>query len=721
MAVTLSGGGARGLAHIGILEAIDSAGLKVDYLTGTSMGSIVGALYAMGYSGKHIADIAGKLDWTSLFTNQPVLTDISFEEKDEFNKYIIEIPFEYGKPKLASGVISGEALWLELAKLCWPVKDVKKFSDFNIPFKCIATDVATGEIVTLDSGEIVTSLRASMAIPSIFTAVKIGDHKLVDGGVVRNFPTITAKDMGADIIIGSNVSGGLRKASQLQTPFDILYQLGFYKDAEDFKEARKICDVYIPINKELEDYSAASFNSVDSIIEIGRRKGRELYPVFKHMADSLQALYPRQEPFAAERLPFAADIELSSIHVDGLLHSDQRFFLQRLHLKPGECYTPAQIRNAILNVYGTRFYKLITYNLTPEGYGKTRMDIQAEENPLTYVKFALNYNSFTGASAILNLTQRNFIVPNSRSFVRMAVSENPRFEAEYYKYLGRTRDFGFGLSTYYENNSLTFYDDSFNKLQPYRNKYFNVNMDVLYSLRRDMAVGAGTRWEYIKFKPQYSPFLELSGSTNQLNSYAFFGINSLNRKLYPTKGLYLNMEAGYVYNQHSGISLNKDSLPINLDSLGLDFGNYQRLMLKMKYYIPFGTKSALEFDATAGLNNSYKQFVTNAFIVGGMADLSRNQVPFIGIYEGEVVTSNIVAVQMAWQQEVVRNIFVMPRVGVAVYDNMISMPGFKRTSFLSGYGVGAAYTSRLGPVEATLMYNDQSGRLKFYVNMGFNF
>ncbi|HEY9260413.1 patatin-like phospholipase family protein, partial [Chitinophaga sp.] len=150
--VTLSGGGARGLAHIGILEAIDSAGLRVDLVTGTSMGSIVGGLYAMGYSGKQIETAARKLNWNSLFSNQPVLTDISYEEKREYNKYIIEIPFEYGKPKLASGVISGEALWLELANLCWPVKDVKNFEDFNIPFKCIATDVATGEIVTLDSG-----------------------------------------------------------------------------------------------------------------------------------------------------------------------------------------------------------------------------------------------------------------------------------------------------------------------------------------------------------------------------------------------------------------------------------------------------------------------------------------------------------------------------------------------------------------------------------------
>ncbi|RFS20443.1 hypothetical protein DVR12_17885 [Chitinophaga silvatica] len=718
--LTLSGGGARGLAHIGILQAIDSAGLKIDRLTGTSMGSIVGALYAMGYSGKQIETIARRLHWNSLFSNQPEQTEISYEEKKEFSKYIIEIPFEYGKPKLASGVISGEALWLELAKLCWPAKNVKKFEDFNIPFKCIATDIATGEIVTLDSGEIVTSLRASMAIPSIFTAVKIGDRKLVDGGVVRNFPVITAKEMGADIVIGSNVSAGLRKADQLVTPIDIVYQLGFYKDADDFKKERAVCDIYISINKELSEYSAASFgsSSVDSIITIGQRKGQELYPVFKHLADSLKTLYP-EAPQKEDRMPFVTDIELSSIEVSGLVHSDKKFFLQRLHLKPGGCYTAEQLRNAILNVYGTRFYKLITYDLVPEGYGRSKMDIQVEENPLTYVKFALNYNTFTGATAIVNLTQRNFIVPNSRSFVSAAISENPRLEAEYFKYMGRSRTFGFGISTYYENNGLAFFDSDFNKMQTYRNKYANVNMSMQYTIGRDIAFGGGTRWEYIKYKPQFSPYVEVRGSTNQLNTYFSFGVNSLDQKQFPTKGLLMNLEAGYIYNQHSGIKVNADGVPVDIDSAGINFKDYQRILMNLKYYIPLGKKSTLELDGNVGYNMNYNEWQVNGYVVGGMNNVVRNQVPLVGLYEGEIVTPKIGAAQLAWQYEFIRNFYAIPRIGGALYDG--TPMGGGRYSSIMGYGLGAAYSSRLGPVEATMMYSDQIGKIRFYVNLGFNF
>ncbi|MBV8251858.1 MAG: patatin-like phospholipase family protein [Chitinophaga sp.] len=716
--LTLSGGGARGLAHIGILEAIDSAGLKIDYLTGTSMGSIIGGLYAMGYSGDTIEVLAKRMDWNALFSNQPNIQDISYEEKKEYNKYIIEIPFEFGKPKLASGVITGQALWLELAKLCWPAKDQKNFSGFNIPFKCIATDVATGEIVTLDSGEIVTSMRASMAIPSIFTAVSINGRKLVDGGVVRNFPVITAKEMGADIVIGSNVSGGLRKSEHLVTPIDILYQLGFYKDAVDFEKERKECDIYVSLKKELEPYTAASFGSVDSIIEAGKRVGREMYPVFKHLADSLNALAPGPA-FVKNRLPFSTDIELSSIHVKGLVHSDEKFFIQRLRLRPGGCYTSQQLRDAVQNVYGTRFYKVITYELTPEGYGQSRMDITVEENALTSAKFALNYNSLTNAMAIVNLTQRNFITKNSRSFVTLGISENPRLQAEYFKYLGGRRNFGLGLNAYYENNGINFYDESFNKLQSYRNKFAYVGMDVQFTFGNTMAMGATTRWEYIKYLPQFSPYLELRGSTNQLNSFIYFGVNSLDRKIYPSKGMLLDFKTGYIYNQHSGIRVNVNGQPVEPKDVGIDFQDFMHAMIKAKYYLPTGDRSSITANAAGAVNFGNRQTGVNTYFVGGMTDVMYNQIPFVGLYEGEVITTSIAAMQLGWQWEVLRNIFAMPKVGAAVYDLNASTSG--KYKYLSGYGLGAGYSSRLGPIEATMMYSDQVGKLRFYVNIGYNF
>lgn len=714
--LTLSGGGAKGLAHIGILQALDSAGLKVDYITGTSMGSIVGALYAMGYPGDKIEKMAREMDWDNLFSNQPVLTDISFEEKREYNKYLIEIPFQYGKPKLASGVISGEQLWLELARLCWPVNGVRDFSKFNIPFKCIATDVTTGEVVTLDTGDIVTSIRASMAIPSVFTAVKIGDKHLVDGGVVRNFPVITAKEMGADLVIGSNVSSGLRKADQLVTPLDIIYQLGFYKDADDFKQAKKLTDIYI--QHHLDNYSAASFGSVDSLLEIGKQKGAEMYPVFKRMADSLNALYPPTQPFHKNRLPFTPDIELMDIKVAGLKHSDESFFLGRLGLIKGGCYTPNDIKEAVLNVFGTRFYKMITYELQAKGDGKSEMDISVEENPLTYVKFALQYNSFTNASAIANITQRNFIVPNSRAFLSVAIGENPRVSGEFFKYLGPKRNFGFGLGAYFEDNALTLYKD-YKRQMEYHLKYLSGDIRFQYTLNSMMAVGIGSRYEFLNINPRYESVEILRGNGNQMNSYFYVGINSQDRKIYPRRGVDLQFESGWVYRQQEGYRLYKDGVEVPPGDYNYDFNNYQRTLMQMKYSIPFNYNGTLQVQLGGAANFSHRQGPVNAFLLGGLNNVIRNQLPIVGIREAEITTSSAATFQLSYQYEFMRNTYAIPRAGVALYDFLGDVSA--KYKYMSGYGLTGGYSSFLGPIEASLMYCDQDGRLRMYVNIGFNF
>src|SRR5688572_20433101 len=161
--LTLSGGGAKGLAHIGILKALDSAGIKVDYITGTSMGSIIGGLYAIGYTSADIEKIAMKTDWDEMLTNQSSLRSIVMEEKEEYSKYAIELPCVNNGFKLPSGFVESEELWLKFADLFFPVYNIKDFSKFNIPFNCISADIETGEAVVSDSGEIVTAVRSSMA------------------------------------------------------------------------------------------------------------------------------------------------------------------------------------------------------------------------------------------------------------------------------------------------------------------------------------------------------------------------------------------------------------------------------------------------------------------------------------------------------------------------------------------------------------------------------
>ena len=186
--LVLSGGGAKGVAHIGILKAMEEAGLTPDYITGTSMGSIMGGLYSIGYTADELKDIALNIDWDRILTNKVPLDKVTFEEKAYYGRYLLDFYMKGKELQLPTGVIEGQALLELFSKITRPVHEISDFNQFPIPFACVAANIVTGEPVVLNKGSLALSMRASMAIPTVFTPVKIDGKLLVDGGLVRNMP-----------------------------------------------------------------------------------------------------------------------------------------------------------------------------------------------------------------------------------------------------------------------------------------------------------------------------------------------------------------------------------------------------------------------------------------------------------------------------------------------------------------------------------------------------
>ncbi|MBK7557352.1 MAG: patatin-like phospholipase family protein [Chitinophagaceae bacterium] len=359
--LTLSGGGAKGLAHIGILKAIDSAGLSIDYITGTSMGAIVGALYATGYSGKEIENLRNDIDFDVLFSNNVPLKTLSMEEKLQYSRFAIELPFINNKIRLTTGVITGQELNLKFSELFFHVYNIRNFDQFKIPFKCMATDLETGDLVVLDSGNIISALQATMAIPSVFSAVTRDNKKLVDGGLVRNFPVKNVKEMGADIVIGSNVTSGLAKIDKIKNPVDVLLQMAFFREAGDFKEELPLTNIYI--HMPLEDYNTGSFGSGKEIMDIGVETGRLYYPVFKKLADSINALGAATEK--PQNIITNKTVFITNYTVNGLKKTTAKFFIHLMNFHDNRYYTAAQINKSIRRAYGSRYYSSISYTLEP--------------------------------------------------------------------------------------------------------------------------------------------------------------------------------------------------------------------------------------------------------------------------------------------------------------------------------------------------------------------
>lgn len=715
--LTLSGGGAKGLAHIGILKAIDSAGLKVDYITGTSMGSIVGSLYAAGYSGKQLDTIARKLDWDVLLSNASSLRGLVMEEKEEYGKYDIELPWLNHRFHLPSGVLESEELWLKFSELFFPVYNIKDFSKLSIPFKCIAVDISNGEAVVLSDGEIVSAIRSSMAIPSVFTAVETKGMKLVDGGVVRNFPVKDVRQMGADIVIGSNVSTGLLPKEKVNNAIQVLMQIAFFKEAEDTRKEIALSDIYIPIP--VDNYTSASFNKSTEILETGLDEGDKWYPVFKRLADSLDAIYGKQA-FPVERLPKVDSIKITGIDVEGLKNTTDDFFLHMMGYYDNRFYTPEKLGKMVRKVFGTRYYNRILYSLEPTGENEAKIHFQVEENPRSFAKLGLHYNKFTGIGVIANLTTRNFFAPHSRSFVTLNLGERFRIKGEHLQYLGRGKNLAALLGIQYEYLDIPSFTN-YKRDGLYRQNYFTSSFKMQYSSSRTFTTGSGIRFEWVNVRPTIVTPFQLKGESKFTNLFLYWNINTLDRPVVPKKGVKMESELGVVFNQRPEVEIFINGQKVNPDSLGIQFNNYQRFLLNFESYFPVGKRGTLFTLFQTGINFNYDQNIFNDFIIGGMNRMFHNQILFAGLEEGSFFTPSVSALQLGLRMNISNSLYAMAKTN-ALVNNFISPDNrLQRPNFLSGHALTMGYNFALGPLELSAMYSDQSRKFSTYINLGIAF
>jgi NTE family protein len=712
--LTLSGGGAKGLAHIGILKAIDSAGLKIDYITGTSMGAIVGALYASGYSGNDIERLKKDIDFDVLFSNNVPLKTLSMEEKDQYSRFAIELPFINNKIRLTTGVITGQELNMKFSELFFHVYNVHNFNDLKIPFKCMATDLETGDLVVMDTGNIITALRATMAIPSVFSAVTRDNKKLVDGGLVRNFPVKNVKEMGADIVIGSNVTNGLSKIDKIKNPVDVLTQMAFFREAADFKEERPLTNIYI--HMPLEDYNTASFGSGPEIFDIGVATGRLYYPIFKKLADSINALGAAKEKNNTTITNNA--VYINGYQVKGLKKTSPSFFFHLMNFDDHKTYTAAQINKSIRRAIGSRYYRIIGYTLEPISKDSANITFTAEENPSTYLKAGLYYTRFRGINVNVNLTSRDFIIPNSRSMVSASIGESTQIEAEHFQYLGRIKNMAFIAGFRLDNQTINTFQD-FKLEGSYKQNFSQTFINFQNSGNNKIAAGIGTAFEYIRFRPSIKAAKEIKGRFTDLKSYVYVKYNDVNQIFFPTKGLKLNMELAQVWDQKPTLTQFENGLPVVPSNL--NFENYARLMLDACLFRPVNKRFVFLSEFQAGINFTNKPNYLNNFLIGGLSGSFRNQIRFAGLQEATVNSASVAALQLGVRYNPANNIYITGRINGLIKDFATKRNATSGKDALTGYALTFAYKTPIGPIELSAMYCDQSKKLQSYVLVGIPF
>ena len=449
--VVLSGGGAKGAAHIGVLKYLEELGIPVDYVAGTSMGSIIGGLYALGYSPDELAVLIADLNWSEYVGNSIDRAAMSPEMRRRSSTTNINIPFSLGgyiseKTKtppvnlFPSAFVNNTALINLFNDLCVGYQKNMDFNDLPIPFACVATDIKTGEEVVIRRGSVPTAMRASMAIPGVFSPIVMDGHLLVDGGLTNNFPADVLQDMGADIIIGVEVPSKNEIDGEEAPSLPELVQI-LISNAVNTKrkENRNRCDVYIA--PDITGYNTLSFthDAIDTLVQRGYRKAVE-YKVplteVKHFIDSV-AGYPVTKRLRAPKAQNLADepLFISSITINQNGKSQSQWLLRKGGLKVGQFISENDINHAIDIYRGTGAFNDITYSITKNGTetidGKSIdtynlvMDIKPTQPHVLGV--GVRYDTEEGAGMLLSLGLNEKRFGGFKLNLNGRLSYNPQF------------------------------------------------------------------------------------------------------------------------------------------------------------------------------------------------------------------------------------------------------------------------------------------------------
>ena len=719
--LVLSGGGAKGFSHIGVLKVLEEAGIRPDYITGTSMGSVVGGLYAMGYPADSLKQLALGQDWTRVLTDDLSLREVIFEEKRYFKNQQLELPIQDGGIKTPSGLIQGHAIENLLARLTLPASDTVDFDELPIPFRCVAVDLYWGKPVVFSEGSLAEAIRASMAIPSAFTPVRKDSLILIDGGVIRNFPVQEAKNMGADIIIGVHCGPRNPKREELEGLAGIVPQALFLGSVQDSEKQREMVDIYI--EPEMDPYGAPDFASADSIIARGEVAARRHFDELKALADSLNALGPTPEK---EPLVFPTKIRIDRIQVVGNKQITSREIIGRSEIEPGTAVSPDQLDQAIDNLFGTNYFIKIKYGMHEEN-GENILTFYCIERANALIKGSLTYDSYHNVGLAFNLTLRNLLGPSSRLMAVGRLADNHRYHFSYLKYVGQEKFWFLEARARFNLDELPAIQEG-QVIQEFRLRERVVDLSISRRFDKNTLLSLGGEWENLSLKPRVSEnpiFGNLK--LDNLNPFVRLQHNSLDRNVLPTRGVDLLFEFKYLNNLNFKVDEQDPEFP-SLDSLFSTDG-YPQITLRAMAYLPTGDRTGVRLAPFAGLIWNSLTLLDNFYTIGAPELISRRSIPFYGLEANEFVAQVAVGSSAGFQY------FLWPNLMVAfdVSAGFFSETSFGTTGlaapdeFLAGAGLTVGYSNPLiGPIKLTLMHPiDPDGlvrdRLKFFLTIGHRF
>lgn len=705
--LVLSGGGAKGFAHIGVLKVLEEAGVKIDYIGGTSMGSVVGGLYASGYNATQIDSIFQSTNFNELINDFIPRSSKNFYEKRNDELYALVLPFDKFKIGIPEALSKGMYNFNLLSRLTRNVRHIRDFNQLPIPFLCIGSNIETGTQVILDRGNLAQAMIASSAFPSLFSPVEIDGELLVDGGVTNNYPIDEIRKLGADIIIGVDVQDDLRDRNSLKDATKILVQITNLHSIEKMKSNIEKTDIYI--KPDIKDYGVISFDKGKEIIKKGEDATFSVY-------EKLKVFGEQANPYVKPKLKIQTDsLQLKDINCNELDNFTKEYVLGKLRFKPGSKITYQQLEKGINNINATNNFSVINYSFDANDGGDD-LNLNLKENPIkSYLKFGLHYDDLFKSGVLVNLTRKKTFFKNDIASLDLIMGDNFRYNFDYYVENGYNLSLGFKSSFNQFSRNLPAEVSGLDYATLGVNSIF-VDFSDLTSQAyfqslfvQKFLIGAGVEYKYLKIKSE-----TLANSDPIIDKSSYFSIfgylkyDSFDNKDFPKKGWYFSGDIqSYLLSSDYTSTFNPFSIAKGDFGVAATLFDHATIKIQTEAGFSFGNESVPFFN----------------FVLGGYGfNAINNFRPFYGYDFLSVAANSYIKSTGTIDYEFYKKNHLNFSANFANFGNKI----FESVAWISvpkhsGYAVGYGLETIVGPLEIKYSWSPENPKGYTWFSIGFLF
>ncbi len=714
--LVLSGGGAKGFAHIGVLEVMDSLGIPVDMVGGTSMGAIIGGLYAIGHSPSDLEEIVTETEWDFILDPRPERQYLSTYEKTAEERYILTLNLTHEGLQIPSGLNPGEHIINLLSYHTIGYHGELDFTqDLPIPFVCVATELNTGKEVVITEGELPWSMRSTMSIPSLFSPYYYKGSYLIDGGTVNNFPADHIADLGADIIIGVDVQTTFADTISDPTFLKVLEKTSMYINARTTAEREQLCEfIMLP---EMNGFGVTSFDDAALIIEQGRKAARRMMPELLALLDQLGG--PQEKSIPPYYPP--DKIKVDEIRITGINSTSDLTVLGSLGFDEGDTVTFDELDEAMLQVHGTNQYSLANYTVTMDG-ARTVVNVKVlEKASEVKTKIGIRYDSDFETSALINLTSRNQLFRGSYFSADFVASQNPRVNMLYTWDNGNKP--GFGLEGRYWNyaSELRFLGEN---LGEFRTTDWFISAYATQNWKNSGSVKLGANFHDITFSSRVSAIEDIiENSDSELRNLEVFlktNYDTRNRGNYASSGTRLQFEALW----YIDVQYRPEQTPVFLDlEYEQNIPLSDRFTLRTNLYTSASVFSTLAtFPYTPNLGGYGQNYINNNMKFYGYR-FSSGFVGYESLDRSNVVfASHSIIPRIDLQYRLFKKSFIVVGAnGAWMFDHLEDPLNPESTALIGGFAFEYGMNTLVGPVSVSASKPTEFNDWLYYLNVGFWF